>query len=566
MPAARILIAEDECITAMDIEERLQRLGYTVPAVVSSGEGAIRKVEETRPDLVLMDIVLSGDTDGVCAAQEIQSRLGTPIVYLTAYSDNATWERAKATEPFGYLVKPVKDTDLFRSIEIALQRREAEKRPLDKERWVGQFADCSGIAMMTFDQSSRVTFMNSVARDLTGLEQSDAVGKDVREVFRLPGRKETFSSIANAVKTCVEADVAYDAWLASKDGVDSPFQYSVVPMDDKQGNKVGAILFFRTIDRIDAKEKVHERPPSATESRLPGKESDAGGSESEEPLRVIKALVHKSPQASVILSAEGCVLFCNSAFEKLFLYRQQEILGSKLDKLILIKDAEAETFEVSQSVLSGQALHTTGFRRGKDGTHVVVELYSVPLFLNGELKAIYVSYQDMTQRMLEEERLREQATCDALTGLVNYRSFVDVLKAEIRRSERSGRTFATLLLDLDDLKKINDRFGHSIGNRALCRVAQVLRANCRAVDTAARYGGDEFGLILVETNETAAWQVSRRISTQLATGGEMPTLTISVGVAVYPRDGETVEALLEAADLGLYGVKRRRGQKLSKPA
>src|SRR3989441_716153 len=143
MYTPQILVVEDEGITAMDLEARLKRLGYSVPAVVSSGEEAILRAEETHPDLVLMDIVLRGQTDGVQAAQELQSRLGIPVVYLTAYFDDATLERAKATEPFGYIIKPFKDINLRTSIEIALRRHEAENAWLVARHGVESPVQCS---------------------------------------------------------------------------------------------------------------------------------------------------------------------------------------------------------------------------------------------------------------------------------------------------------------------------------------------------------------------------------------------------------------------------------------
>lgn len=107
---------------ALNIRNRLKNLGYTVPATASSGEEAIRKVELTNPDLVLMDIMLKGEMDGIEAAQIIKSRFSIPIIYLTAYTDIETLERAKLTEPAGYIAKPFKEEDLCNNIEIALHK------------------------------------------------------------------------------------------------------------------------------------------------------------------------------------------------------------------------------------------------------------------------------------------------------------------------------------------------------------------------------------------------------------------------------------------------------------
>ncbi len=163
--------------------------------------------------------------------------------------------------------------------------------------------------------------------------------------------------------------------------------------------------------------------------------------------------------------------------------------------------------------------------------------------------------------LLDNVRLFEQvhnlAVSDPLTGLANYRRLLNVLEAEIQRSQRAGRPFAVLLLDLDGLKMINDRYGHLVGSRALNRLANVLRVHCRAMDTAARYGGDEFALVLPEADGQVAQRVARRICERLADDGELPVLSVSAGAAAFPQDGDTLEKLLGAADRALYRTKGR---------
>lgn len=167
----------------------------------------------------------------------------------------------------------------------------------------------------------------------------------------------------------------------------------------------------------------------------------------------------------------------------------------------------------------------------------------------------------VSERKQVEEQLRHLSVSDPLTGLANYRQLVEVFEAEIRRSQRTGRPFAVVFLDVDSLKGINDRHGHLVGSRALGRVAEALRLSCRAIDTAARFGGDEFALVLPETDEAAAWQVAHRVEEHLARDGEAPPVSVSLGVAVYPRDGATPEALLGTADRALYEMKTRHGGK-----
>jgi diguanylate cyclase (GGDEF)-like protein len=159
------------------------------------------------------------------------------------------------------------------------------------------------------------------------------------------------------------------------------------------------------------------------------------------------------------------------------------------------------------------------------------------------------------------EQVRHLAVSDPLTGLANYRRLLDVLENETERTNRSGRPFSVLLLDLDDLKKINDNYGHLVGSRAICRLGDVLRIHCRAMDTAARYGGDEFALVLPEAQEDEARRVASRIREVLANDDEQPPFSASIGVSVYRGDGERIEKLLSEADRDLYSEKARRGKR-----
>ncbi len=167
--------------------------------------------------------------------------------------------------------------------------------------------------------------------------------------------------------------------------------------------------------------------------------------------------------------------------------------------------------------------------------------------------------------LLDNARLFEQvshlAVSDPLTGLANYRRLLDVLEAETERTNRNGRPFAVLLLDLDGLKKINDTHGHLVGSHALNRLAHILRIHCRAIDTAARYGGDEFALVLPETLRDEAERVANRIRAVMASDPEYPQLSASIGISIYNGHGERIEKLLSDADAQLYNEKSRRGKR-----
>ncbi len=155
------------------------------------------------------------------------------------------------------------------------------------------------------------------------------------------------------------------------------------------------------------------------------------------------------------------------------------------------------------------------------------------------------------------DQVRSLAISDPLTGLANYRRLIAVIESELDRSRRTNRPFSIVLLDMDGLKTINDRYGHLVGSRALVRLGKILRNHSRAIDTPARYGGDEFALVLPEAPKEIAARVSARIRERLACETEEPMLSVSAGTAAYPEDGDTAEKLLGAADRTLYRMKHR---------
>jgi len=174
---------------------------------------------------------------------------------------------------------------------------------------------------------------------------------------------------------------------------------------------------------------------------------------------------------------------------------------------------------------------------------------------SGEIHGCLGMGIDVTDRRKNEDQALYQARHDALTGLANYREFMDRLERELRRAERSHRAFTLLLLDLDGLKRINDLRGHLAGNRALKRLAAVMNEHCRSTDLAVRYGGDEFAVVLIDSDKGMAEQVAQRIETGLQADNEEPALSVSIGIGIYPDHGRTAAELIEAADRQLYKYK-----------
>jgi diguanylate cyclase (GGDEF)-like protein len=230
-----------------------------------------------------------------------------------------------------------------------------------------------------------------------------------------------------------------------------------------------------------------------------------------------------------------------------------EFIGMTLNDYFGEGNTAALYLAEHQQVLQGAPLAFDAEYRGRAFTVRVTPLLDEDAIVIGTVGVAL----DVTDRKKSEESMRYLATHDPLTDLANYRALLSSFDTELQRSDRSGRPFAALLLDADGLKNINDRYGHLIGSKTLCRLANVLKRTCRSIDTIARYGGDEFAVLLVETDELAAYRVAQRIKDTLAKDQEEPHITASVGIAVYPRDGYTVESLLACADRMLYRNKMR---------
>ena len=277
-----------------------------------------------------------------------------------------------------------------------------------------------------------------------------------------------------------------------------------------------------------------------------------------------RALVENSAYGMCRCSAHGAILDVNQVLVNMLGYKSREDLKSANLAIDIIRDPLVWAQLLQRSFQTGRIDPVETDWQRKDGTSVRVRLSARRA--RGEKTALDgygIIVEDVTAQRALEEQLRKRAASDGLTGLANYRELVDTLDGEIKRSKRTGREFALVFLDLDGLKAINDRFGHQTGSRALCRLASVLRLCCRSIDTAARYGGDEFALILPETTASAATLAAQRIRELFENDAEEPRLSVSAGVASYPNDGDAIGSLLQAADKALYEVKNQRSRSVA---
>jgi PAS domain S-box-containing protein len=248
MVETRILVVEDESVVAKDIQWSLKGLGYAICGWASSGEEAIQKARDLKPDLVLMDVVLKGEMDGIQACEHIRKNFNIPVIYLTAYADERTLERAKVTEPFGYILKPFEERELHTTVEVALYRHKTEKAIRDKEQWLSTTLRSIGEGVITTDTAQNVTFMNSVAEALTGWQEAKALGRKLSEVFVIHdevGRVEDHP-VAQCQKRKAGVGPTVHA-LMSADGEIVLIEDNAAPIKDEAGGVIGCVLVFRDI-------------------------------------------------------------------------------------------------------------------------------------------------------------------------------------------------------------------------------------------------------------------------------------------------------------------------------
>jgi two-component system cell cycle sensor histidine kinase/response regulator CckA len=245
----QILIDEDEGIIAADIQSRLERLGYKGPVIASSGEEALRLARSTPFDLVLMDIRLKGGIDGIATAQKMKAELETPVVYITAHADEETIDRATQTEPFGYILKPIRDSELRSAVQISIHKHEIERRLRTSEAWLATTLRSIGEGVIATNNYGKVVFMNPVAERLTGWSGQDAHERLLMEVLALH-EESTGAPAANPVFDLLVGQAAGTApprayTLASRAGGTATVELAC--FENRSDELLGAILVLHDI-------------------------------------------------------------------------------------------------------------------------------------------------------------------------------------------------------------------------------------------------------------------------------------------------------------------------------
>ncbi len=542
IPHPRLLIVEDESIVAMDLEEQLIDMGYEVCGTADNGASAIALAESQRPNLVLMDIVIKGPRDGIDTAAEISRRLHIPVIFLTAYGDPATIDRAVASAPYGYLTKPYQAKELRAAIQVALYKFELENRLRDSEQWFAATLHCVADGVIATDEHACIQFVNPAAERLLGWSADEALDRNIHEVLKLEDPRSAQPVSLPVVDHFGERNTAgmlFGSWLISRDGARRAVDYSSAPIRDGLGRVVGGVIALRDVSqRLEAEEELRQ---------------------SEERFRTAFDF---APVGMALVALDGEFLQGNASIRELLQCSEEQLLQLYQMEVSNPDDAFKEN-ELLMQLLAGQARAVQfekRYVRQKDKRDVWT-LVSVSLLRRRDVPVCYL-YQihDLSGRKEAELQLARLAHYDTLTGLANRARLRDEIDRSILTARRNRTQFAVVFMDLDHFKQVNDTLGHEAGDHLLQVVANRLVRAVRETDCLARLGGDEFVLLAPEVDSAEdVTVITDKIRTQLLQPipieSQMIRIGVSMGVSLFPDDGQDANTLLRCADSALYQAK-----------
>lgn len=252
MANEKILIVEDEKIISLDLQRRLEKFGYEVTGLATTGEEAISLAEKRQPDIVLMDIMLAGETDGIDAAKIINRRFQIPVIFLTAYADEKTLERAKEAEPFGYILKPFKEKELYTTIDISLYKHRIDNQLKKQERRLSAILHSIEEGIIATDGSGAIQFMNPVAETITGWSEEEARNHNLRNVFTVYNENdEEEPALLDVHNSTHTAPLFFkNSVIKNKNGAVIPIEGTIARIRDKENTTEGQVIAVRDLTEM----------------------------------------------------------------------------------------------------------------------------------------------------------------------------------------------------------------------------------------------------------------------------------------------------------------------------
>jgi len=522
-----VLVVEDERVVALDLRDSLEDMGYQVVDILARGEDATAAAERLRPDLVLMDIHLAGPMTGTEAASLIRERLDIPVVFLTAYSDGATLDRASASLPHGYLVKPFDKRELDATLRMALTRHRAEIEVQRSERRLRLALEAARMGVWEWETETDQIESSQEVFDILGRPR-EPVSQGLQallERFNPQDRERVSANLLHgeAVNLTLELFGNGQRWV-----------------------ELSAKAFPRGGERVG---RVVGVMRDVTESQ-----------QTQAKLRQASAVFETTSEGIAITDAQLRIVSVNPAFCRITGYAPDEALLRSPDEIL---HARRHGDQLDPRIVESADGHWSGeiACRRKDGEIFPAWEHLCAIHDDGGVVTHYlITFSDISELRRAEAYLAHLAYHDHLTGLGNRNQLDETLMQEIDRAQRTGARLAVFFIDLDGFKFVNDTLGHADGDELLRRIALRIRETIRGADNAVRLGGDEFVVVLpdvsrIEDCVVFAEKLLRRIEQAVVLSSEQVSVSGSIGIAVYPDNALTHDALLRAADSAMYAAK-----------
>lgn len=381
-----ILIVEDERLVAEDIRISLETMGYKIGGMVSSGEEALKQLETNQPDLILMDIVLQGKINGIMTADQIRSFYDIPIIYLTAYADSDTIEKAKKTEPYGYILKPFEDQEVHSAIEMVLYRHKMEKKLRKNENWLSSLLKSFRDAVVATDQDGLITYLNQAARDLFECSDEDVLSKPFDTVFKFTHELDETDVISPFLQVIEERQLketsSHQLILnTSKEKLHVEYRGSII--FDNRDTVVGVVIVIHDITK--------RRKAEITLQRVIHEESVL--------LNAVSALIY-------LVDLDYQFVRVNQAFAETLHKASEQILGYSFSDFFPKELAEQYKSEHDQVVSSGKALRDVEECIETPEGLLWLSTDKIPFYdSEGNVIGVIVLSKDITERKKAQEIL-----------------------------------------------------------------------------------------------------------------------------------------------------------------
>ena len=418
MEKARILIVEDEAIIAMEIESSLQSLGYEITSIVNTGDDAIKKAEEDKPDLIIMDIRIKGEMDGIDAVEVIRNRFGIPVIFSTAYLDQERIERAKITMPFGYVLKPIQERDLRVTLEMALyvakvdaERKLMEEELQEQKMFSENIINTAQVVILNLNTDGQIVSFNPYMEELSGYKLAEVAGLDWFETF-LPSEDhsrihELFKESVRDIKTRGNLNP-----IKIKSGELRQIEWYDTTLKDDMGNVLGVLAIGLDVTERQQAEKEILRSKILLESSI------------------------ESPKDMIILSLDRHYRYIY--FNKTHAESMATVFGTQpqigdciFDHMKGRDDIEKVKAHYDRSI-AGEG-HTAIEEYGEGELRFFYEIQYNPIFDDKkEIIGVTAFAQNITERMRAEEALKESEE--------NYKNLIEYSPIAIQLSDFNGRT------------------------------------------------------------------------------------------------------------------------------